>query len=187
VAKHQVIIPRDGISDGSQKVRAIYSPMIAQTLGALGMIDMRRASHVEPGVELSEDALEWLVNNGGATEQKSHHADKRCWRMWTCNGAARLVDKWWADLLPVDGPVLGPFETNTEALEAEVVWLKAHNVPICGPCRDAAEDAILEKTNEHDVARHTGDDQHGSDRQECAAVVTDTEEVAGEGAAPSSG
>ena len=30
---------------------------------------------------------------------------------------------WTADLTPVSGPVLGPFSTRTEALDAEVAWL----------------------------------------------------------------
>ena len=30
---------------------------------------------------------------------------------------------WWADLGPVDGPVLGPFKNRTEALGAEREWL----------------------------------------------------------------
>jgi len=30
---------------------------------------------------------------------------------------------WWADMGPVDGPVLGPFRSRTEALEAERAWL----------------------------------------------------------------
>ena len=30
---------------------------------------------------------------------------------------------WWADMGPVDGPVLGPFGCRTEALGAEVAWL----------------------------------------------------------------
>lgn len=151
MAKQQIIIPRDGITDGSQRVRAIYSPAVATMLGALGETDMRRASHVEPGVELSDAALQWLLQHKAATEDTQHHAQKLCWRMWTINGTCRVVDKWWADLLPVDGPVLGPFDTNTEALEAEVVWLKEHNIPICGPCRDAAV-AEIEGTNEHDNA-----------------------------------
>jgi hypothetical protein len=32
---------------------------------------------------------------------------------------------WWADMGPVDGPVLGPFRSRTEALEAERGWLMA--------------------------------------------------------------
>ena len=34
--------------------------------------------------------------------------------------------KWWADLAPVDGPRLGPFERRSQALRAEVAWLEAH-------------------------------------------------------------
>ena len=32
--------------------------------------------------------------------------------------------RWTADLAPVNGPVLGPFNTRTEALSAEVAWLQ---------------------------------------------------------------
>jgi hypothetical protein len=34
--------------------------------------------------------------------------------------------RWRADLTPVGGPVLGPFDRRSEALEAEVAWLEAH-------------------------------------------------------------
>ena len=30
---------------------------------------------------------------------------------------------WWADMGPVDGPVLGPFKNRTEALQAETAQL----------------------------------------------------------------
>jgi hypothetical protein len=30
---------------------------------------------------------------------------------------------WWADMGPVDGPVLGPYGTRSEALVAEMEWL----------------------------------------------------------------
>ena len=33
------------------------------------------------------------------------------------------VGQWMADLSPVDGPLLGPFESRTDALAAEVDWL----------------------------------------------------------------
>jgi len=32
---------------------------------------------------------------------------------------------WWADMGPVDGPVLGPYASRTEALGAERGWLVA--------------------------------------------------------------
>jgi hypothetical protein len=54
-------------------------------LAALGAIDIRRASHVEPMPE--------------------------------------QPGKWGADMAPVAGPFLGPFDTRAEALAAEVAWL----------------------------------------------------------------
>lgn len=37
---------------------------------------------------------------------------------------------WYADLSPVNGPKLGPFEQRQEALDAEVEWLNEHMVGI---------------------------------------------------------
>jgi hypothetical protein len=34
--------------------------------------------------------------------------------------------RWLADLSPVGGPVLGPFEKRSEALESEETWLEAN-------------------------------------------------------------
>lgn len=34
--------------------------------------------------------------------------------------------RWLADLSPVGGPILGPFERRSEALEAEVAWLEVN-------------------------------------------------------------
>ena len=33
---------------------------------------------------------------------------------------------WLADLSPVNGPVLGPFDRRSEALAAELAWLEAN-------------------------------------------------------------
>ncbi len=35
---------------------------------------------------------------------------------------------WWADMGPVDGPVLGPFRSRSEALGAERKWLIAGGI-----------------------------------------------------------
>jgi len=40
--------------------------------------------------------------------------------------------RWWADLSPVGGPRLGPFEWRSEALEAEASWLETHWVAAPG-------------------------------------------------------
>jgi hypothetical protein len=34
--------------------------------------------------------------------------------------------RWLADLTPVSGPVLGPFDRRSEALQVEQTWLEAH-------------------------------------------------------------
>ena len=33
---------------------------------------------------------------------------------------------WYADLAPVNGPRLGPFDRRSDALQAEVAWLESH-------------------------------------------------------------
>jgi hypothetical protein len=34
--------------------------------------------------------------------------------------------QWWADLAPVNGPKIGPFTRRSEAVGAEVAWLRRH-------------------------------------------------------------
>jgi hypothetical protein len=36
--------------------------------------------------------------------------------------------RWWADIGPVGGPVLGPFDCRSQALAAEAVWLESHRI-----------------------------------------------------------
>ena len=31
--------------------------------------------------------------------------------------------RWWADLSPVDGPILGPFPKRNEAVRGEIDWI----------------------------------------------------------------
>ena len=37
-----------------------------------------------------------------------------------------LFGQWFADMSPVGGPRLGPFPRRSDALSAEVVWLRDH-------------------------------------------------------------
>ena len=37
-----------------------------------------------------------------------------------------FTGSWFADLGPVNGPVLGPFHRRSEALDAERAWLETH-------------------------------------------------------------
>ncbi|QDU97646.1 hypothetical protein [Lignipirellula cremea] len=64
--------------------RCVYDEAI--DLSNLGVVSIRRASHVEP----------------------------------TSNG------RWTADLGPVGGPMLGPFDRRSNALDAERQWLADH-------------------------------------------------------------
>ena len=34
--------------------------------------------------------------------------------------------RWFADMSPVNGPLLGPFSKRSDALKAEVAWLTTH-------------------------------------------------------------
>lgn len=38
--------------------------------------------------------------------------------------------RWFADLSPVSGPILGPFSQRTQALQAENAWLEANWVVV---------------------------------------------------------
>lgn len=55
-----------------------------------------------------------LTRFGPLTIQRGSHVEP------TADG------RWTADLSPVNGPVLGPFTTRTEALAAEVEWLQSN-------------------------------------------------------------
>jgi hypothetical protein len=68
----------------SGQARCIYSEEI--DLAQLGMLIIRRGSHVEPD----------------------------------------LQGRWLCDLSPVSGPTLGPFDSRSAALAAEVAWLAEH-------------------------------------------------------------
>ena len=37
---------------------------------------------------------------------------------------------WWADMAPVGGPKCGPFAKRSEALAAEIEWLRRHSLGI---------------------------------------------------------
>lgn len=76
--------------------------------------ETRRASHVESWGDLSAKAQAWLRANG-----------------WCLDGCCHGVDPndFWADLLPVSGPVLGPFKSYEQATAAEIAWLQERNLP----------------------------------------------------------
>lgn len=97
------------------KISTLYTD--AMPLKELGQMAIKRASHVDGSADLTPVAVEWLW---------SHQPD-----LFQPQSSVALreqlgFDKWWADLLPSGGPVLGPFDTRQAALDAEVAWLREH-------------------------------------------------------------
>ena len=60
------------------------------------------------------DELLDLRDLGPLTIQRASHVEPNAAGQWT------------ADLSPVNGPLLGPFTSRSEALVAEVDWLRTH-------------------------------------------------------------
>jgi hypothetical protein len=61
-----------------------------------------------------DDALRGLLAIGWPTIRRASHVEP------TPDG------QWTADLGPMDGPMLGPFETRAAALDTERAWLEQH-------------------------------------------------------------
>ena len=62
-----------------------------------------------------DDRLKGLMQQGHATITRASHVEPT------------PDNEWGADMSPVGGPMLGPFNTRQEALDAEVEWIN-HNV-----------------------------------------------------------
>ena len=61
------------------------------------------------------DEVVSLLGEGTSTVRRVSHVEPSF--VSGCHG-------WTADMSPVDGPVLGPYETRAEALDAEHEWLQ---------------------------------------------------------------
>jgi len=64
---------------------------------------------------LYDETIE-LATLGSMTIQRASHVEP------DANG------HWFADLSPSHGPLLGPFERRSDALQAEAAWLSAHRL-----------------------------------------------------------
>jgi len=61
-----------------------------------------------------KDDLKPLLNQGQGNIKRASHVEPT------------QDNKWSADMGPVGGGILGPYETRQEALDAEVAWLEKH-------------------------------------------------------------
>ncbi len=132
------------------EIRSIFSPESDQILRDIaekhgGEVVTRRASHVEPTEELRDEAFRWLHEKAYSKPVGEHHADIAAMRADWCR---LFAGHWWADLTPVNGPVLGPYGTGDrdKALADEIEWLKANNIPVCEPCVRSAFPALPQTT-----------------------------------------
>jgi hypothetical protein len=99
VSEADIIIDKDGT------IRHLIDEPGTDGLG--DMTEIYRNSHVDVIRDLPTAAQEWLSDHGVAYDHLA----------------------WYADMLPVDGPVLGPFNKRQEALDAEITWLREHHLP----------------------------------------------------------
>ena len=76
-----------------------------------------RNSHVETWHSLAESAKQQLLDRNVVAGDTIVGHD------------LPLAKAWWADMQPVRGPVLGPFTTREDALEAELIWLRQKGLP----------------------------------------------------------
>lgn len=134
----KIVIDREGgarhLLDESGRLDEIYD--------SVGAVDQTwRNSHVESASSLSEaavrEAAKWYA--GPLTRDGQPDRGDPAQRLTLDELRALLPgNMWWADMQPVGGPVLGPFEKHAQALEAEIQWLRRHSLPLPVadlPCR----------------------------------------------------
>jgi len=97
--------------DGKQ-IQFIHSDAALAALGTIGNASMRRASHVEPWLSLSPAAQNNFMEDRLAANDPFTESE--------------LVALWFADMSPVGGRTLGPFQTKAAALAAEVEWIERY-------------------------------------------------------------
>lgn len=125
-----IIIDPDGTT------RHLVDPVSERIASAIGpKISTQRSSHVETWGDLNMPARRWLL------EHRAVFADINADRLFELEeDGCDLTTCFWVDLLPVRGPVIGPFEHYDEAIAAEIGYLQEHNLPCPSGERSNAPD-----------------------------------------------
>lgn len=89
------------------------------------MVAMELTMKNEIQIRINNGQMRYIYNDGliGLMKQ-GNHKTQRASHVEPCETG------WSADLTPVNGPVIGPYETRQEALDAEVKWLEENKIPI---------------------------------------------------------
>lgn len=142
MATREIIVSRTGVA------RAVYDPRVHQLLSAVGTPEIRRASHVEPTAELSDNAVGLLLRQ--RQPPLDNYPAELSMTPYLAGGLrARLPAAWWADCSPSGGPVLGPFTDRDTALHEEAKWLSENRIPVRSAPRSLP---LLCSCGEHDCA-----------------------------------
>jgi hypothetical protein len=103
------------------QVRHLVGDLPPEFLDLLGPVEhIYRNSHVESTQDLWPPALAWICAH--RRDLLVNLKEEAVWKQLPQN-------VWWADMTPVAGPVLGPFDEYPQALAAEVLWLQEHHLP----------------------------------------------------------
>lgn len=121
MSKQTVVVGKDG------SLRGIYSPLVASLAQSIGQPDVRRASHVDPTGDLSQEALAYIYNRVGDGNKFVDYMPASDVYL----SRPEAAGLWWADMLPVGHGVLGPWSPadRDKALAAEVAFLQANHIP----------------------------------------------------------
>ena len=139
--------------DGTAK--HLVDPVSERIAAAIGpKVSTQRSSHVESWHDLSGKARNHVLSH---EDRLASISDDRLYDSFVdgpdgvIEASRDITNFFWADMLPVNGPVLGPFKTRQEALDAETTWLKAHGIPLAGEhTRKAEIDVNRDPGTQHD-------------------------------------
>lgn len=108
-------------SDGT--TRHLVDPVSERIAAAIGpKISTQRSSHVETWRDLSTKARIWLLEH---RELIATIDDE----LIEINSGFNFTNHFFADMLPVKGPVLGPFARYEDAISAEIAYLQVKDLP----------------------------------------------------------
>ena len=117
--------------DGTAK--HLVDPVSERIAAAIGpKVSTQRSSHVESWHDLSGKARNHVHSH---EDRLASISDDRLYDSFVdgpdgvIEASRDITNFFWADMLPVNGPVLGPFERYEDAIAAEIKFLQERDLP----------------------------------------------------------